>query len=42
MEITIIPKLNQKPLATDFNLDYHIGGRDWTYPGDTMTGWKRA
>lgn len=40
-EITVSPKLNRKPLTGDFYLDYRKDGLDWTYAGDTMTGWKR-
>jgi len=34
--------LGTLPKATrDFNLNKRMGNQDWTYAGDTMTGWAR-
>lgn len=41
-ELSVQPKLGVGQAKTkDFNLASRQGGHDWTYAGDTMTGWAR-
>ena len=40
-ELSTKPKLGGLPKTADYSLEERMGGRDWTYAGDTMTGWAR-
>ena len=40
-EMSVTPTLRQSQPTLDFDQDAREIGLDWTYAGDTMTGWER-